>query len=324
MSNFAIVCVDDEKIILNSLKTELNFIAEKGWTLELAESGEEALEIIEEFEENGTELAVIVSDQIMPGMKGDELLIQIHPRHPNTAKILLTGQANADAVGNAVNHANLYRFIAKPWDSSDLVMTVNEAAKKYIADQQLEEQNKIIDDLNSNVIEHFIKSEEVTLNDDELYDKIFFQRFLNFLEPEVREWVILATIGLICADGKVTKSEVLFINALVSLDRDPEKVHRIVEMVKARKVPRVEILKAAPEKIRLVLVHLYKILVRNGGISANEVKFLIYLGGRLGIDKKMTQDFVDLALNEIHTNHGRSRLLEIVENSPPVYNTFTE
>jgi signal transduction histidine kinase len=148
MSKPAIVCVDDERVVLVSLRDQLIQNFENKYTIELAESGEEALEIFEELHEDGILIPLIVSDQIMPNMKGDELLIQLHQRYPQTLKILLTGQASAEAVGNAVNQANLYRYIAKPWDQADLNLTVSEAIRSYFQDRRLEEQNLILQQLN--------------------------------------------------------------------------------------------------------------------------------------------------------------------------------
>ena len=99
MSKPVILCVDDEKIVLDSLKSQLKKSFGSDFEIEIAESGEEALEIIEEFIEDEIDLPVIISDQIMPGMKGDELLIEVNTLLPDTLKILLTGQASADAVG---------------------------------------------------------------------------------------------------------------------------------------------------------------------------------------------------------------------------------
>ena len=56
-------------------------------------------------------------------MKGDELLARIHTISPETVKIMLTGQANIDAVSRAVRYANLYRYISKPWQIDDLKLT---------------------------------------------------------------------------------------------------------------------------------------------------------------------------------------------------------
>jgi len=83
-----ILCIDDEKIVLNGLKEQL-----KGklsdYSIEVAERATEALEIIEELQVDNVEIPLVISDYIMPGMKGDELLKIIHGILPNTVKILL-------------------------------------------------------------------------------------------------------------------------------------------------------------------------------------------------------------------------------------------
>lgn len=148
MSKPVILCVDDEKMILVSLKEQLKRHFGEDYSIETVESGEEALELLEELNKEQIELPIVIADQIMPGMKGDALLIHLHQLLPRTLKILLTGQANADAVGNAVNHAKLYRYIAKPWEEADLKLTVTEALRSYFQDKQLEEQNRILQQLN--------------------------------------------------------------------------------------------------------------------------------------------------------------------------------
>lgn len=137
MKTPVIICVDDDKTVLNSLQIELTKTLGNKYLIEPAESGEEALEIIEEFSKEGIELPLIISDQIMPGMKGDELLAQVNAIAPKTLKILLTGKANAQIIGKVVNTANLYRYIPKPWESTDLQLTVTEALKSYQKEKQL-------------------------------------------------------------------------------------------------------------------------------------------------------------------------------------------
>jgi class 3 adenylate cyclase/CheY-like chemotaxis protein len=141
MNELAILLVDDEPMVLEGLAEELQRNFGQDYQIEAAESGEEALEIIEELHSECIEIAVVVSDHLMPGMKGDELLIQIHSQYPHILKIMLTGQAGVEAVGNVVNLANLYRYIAKPWDSTDLSLTVKEALNKYLQLKQLQQQN---------------------------------------------------------------------------------------------------------------------------------------------------------------------------------------
>ena len=154
MKNKAVIlCVDDEKMVLVSLRQQLKRKFERKYILETAESGEEALEIIEELLQNNIDIPVVLSDHIMPGMKGDELLKRIHELSPRTLNILLTGQANADAVGYVVNYANLYRYIAKPWDQTDLNLTIAEATRSYFQDKKLEEQNVILEETNQELLE---------------------------------------------------------------------------------------------------------------------------------------------------------------------------
>jgi signal transduction histidine kinase len=164
MTKLAILCVDDEDVVLTSLKEQLKRPFGKDYYIEVAESGEDALEIIMELQADQIEVALIISDQIMPGMKGDELLIHIHQQYPQTLKVLLTGQASAEAVGQAVNRANLYRYIAKPWDETDLCLTVTEALRRYRQDVQLAAQNEALQRINRE-LEQLNASLEQKVND---------------------------------------------------------------------------------------------------------------------------------------------------------------
>ncbi len=142
MEKPVILCVDDETIVLQSLKTQLRTQFGKDYAIETTESAKEALEVIDALLAEGTELPIIISDHIMPDMKGDDFLIYVHSLVQNTLKIMLTGQADVIAVGKVVNEASLYRYISKPWDKDDLNMTVKEALHKYHTNKELEEKNK--------------------------------------------------------------------------------------------------------------------------------------------------------------------------------------
>ncbi len=148
MKNLAIICVDDERMILDGLKSALRHSIGEKYLIEVAEDGHEGLSLLDELLEDGYEIPLIIADYIMPGMKGDELLIQMHLRVPKSLKILLTGQANLEGVIRAVNQANLYRYIAKPWQPSDLDFTVNTALQSYFQDQQLAQKTLELELLN--------------------------------------------------------------------------------------------------------------------------------------------------------------------------------
>jgi len=140
MRKSTIICVDDEKIILDSLKNELKSFLTNDYTIEFAESGKEAIEIYNELLENNFDVPLIITDYIMPEMKGDELLMKMKLLNNNIYTIMLTGQATIQGVINSINNAGLYRYIAKPWETNDLILTINEALKGYNRDLELKQQ----------------------------------------------------------------------------------------------------------------------------------------------------------------------------------------
>ena len=96
MNKGYIVCVDDEISVLETLREQLRQYFDQTHEIEVAASAEEALELIEDIKESGGLVEVIITDQVMPGMKGDQFLETIHRDFPDTIKILLTGQAGRD------------------------------------------------------------------------------------------------------------------------------------------------------------------------------------------------------------------------------------
>ncbi len=159
MSKPVIICVDDEKVVLDSLSKELEFSLGDNFVIEPAESGEEALELLQDLIAENKDIPVLISDQLMPGMKGDELLKEVHQILPTTRKILLTGQATMNSVVSAINQAQLYRYIAKPWDATDLRLTVEEAAKSYFLDVKFNKHIAVLEQVNqaTNLLAHEIK-----------------------------------------------------------------------------------------------------------------------------------------------------------------------
>ncbi|HEY9650146.1 MAG TPA: response regulator [Coleofasciculaceae cyanobacterium] len=151
MKKSVVLCVDDEPTILDSLKIELKKALQDDCLIETALGGEEALEVLAELLDDQYDIALVICDQLMPDIKGDELLKQIHKISPKTFKIMLTGRADLEAVGNAINYANLYRYITKPWQPEDLKLTVREALRSYFRDKQLEQQTNKLQQLNQDL-----------------------------------------------------------------------------------------------------------------------------------------------------------------------------
>ncbi|MEQ8975575.1 MAG: response regulator [Coleofasciculus sp. C1-SOL-03] len=127
MNEVAILCVDDETVILESLQEQISRHFGEQFMYEAAESAEEALEIIEELNQEGVKIVVIVSDWLMPGMRGDELLVKVHQQFGDITTIMLTGQADEKAIERAKREANLYCCIHKPWRKEELLKIITTA-----------------------------------------------------------------------------------------------------------------------------------------------------------------------------------------------------
>ena len=130
MAKPVILCVDDEKIILDSLKAQLKGKFGSAYMYEGAENAEDAMEVIDELIEDGCEILVVVSDWLMPGIKGDDFLIDLHDKYPQIVKLMLTGQADEEAIARARKHANLHRCIHKPWTEEELVEAIKTGMAK--------------------------------------------------------------------------------------------------------------------------------------------------------------------------------------------------
>jgi len=152
MEKKAILIVDDERYILESLKNELEDSFGNEYFIELAENGEEAIELFKDLQKNGFVVPLVISDYIMPDMKGDEVLIRIKEMLHSTYTILLTGQATIEGITNSINKAELYRYISKPWENTDLILTVKEALNSFYKDLDLERKRKELEVANEKLL----------------------------------------------------------------------------------------------------------------------------------------------------------------------------
>ena len=153
MISTAILCVDDEEVVTNTLRTLLVQNLKEVTIVEVATSAEEALEIINEFKNDGIELLAVISDYIMPIIRGDELLVKIHQTLPKIKKIMLTGQSDISGVTRVINEADLYRFIEKPWNNEDLLLTISGAITAYKTELELERQHALLQEINEELEE---------------------------------------------------------------------------------------------------------------------------------------------------------------------------
>ena len=117
-----ILIVDDEPSVLNSLKRTLR----KEHDVILSQDGFSAIQVL-----NEQEIAVIIADQRMPKMNGVTLLEKAMEIQPDTARILVTGYSDIQAVIDAINEGNVYYYIHKPWEPEDVRLIIRQAIDRY-------------------------------------------------------------------------------------------------------------------------------------------------------------------------------------------------
>lgn len=130
MTKKAIICVDDENIILESLSEQIENIFGDEYIYESAENADEGMEVIDELNKEDIDVLIIVSDWLMPGKKGDEFLIEVHKKYPKIIKVMLTGQADKSAIENAIKNAELFAYLPKPWTSKELETVIRTGLSK--------------------------------------------------------------------------------------------------------------------------------------------------------------------------------------------------
>ncbi len=122
-----IICIDDERIILDAFKEQVKLKFGDKYNVGLAESADEALMFFSELINQGDLVPIVICDYLMPKIKGDELLCRIREICSDTVMVLLTGQADLSGIKNAVNNAGIFKYIAKPWVKEDLYLIIEEA-----------------------------------------------------------------------------------------------------------------------------------------------------------------------------------------------------
>ena len=120
----AIIAVDDEFIILESLRIQLERILDETILIEVASSGEEAFALIDEFYERGVDLLMAISDFNLDDTKGTVVLAYVHEKFPDAKKVLLSGQSEIEQVEEFEEKIGLYARFPKPWEFEEIKYSI--------------------------------------------------------------------------------------------------------------------------------------------------------------------------------------------------------
>jgi len=111
-----LLVVDDDPQVLAAVRRDLRSRYRKDYTVVSASSGPAALDTARELKSRGDALAMVISDQRMPEMPGNEVLARAREIHPLARRVLLTAYSDIDAAVRAINEAHLDHYLSKPWN----------------------------------------------------------------------------------------------------------------------------------------------------------------------------------------------------------------
>ncbi len=151
-TGYRILLVDDEENVLKALQ---RVFRQENYSVVTAASGQEALDLLRK-----EQFHLMISDHMMPGMTGAELLKQVKVLKPEVIRIMLTGYADTATVMGAIKEGSLYKFILKPWNNDDLRLSVALALEQY----DLIQKNKTLQQDNAKKSKEIIALAKLTVN----------------------------------------------------------------------------------------------------------------------------------------------------------------
>jgi DNA-binding NtrC family response regulator len=146
-----ILCIDDDKNILTSLK---RILQRESYEVLITSSSIEALNILK----SNDDIHVMLCEQKMPEMSGTAFYAQTMEKYPDIVRIVLTGFADIDAISESINKGHIYKIILKPWNDDNLKLEIKQAVEYYELTQsnkrltlQIFEQNEKLISINENL-----------------------------------------------------------------------------------------------------------------------------------------------------------------------------
>ncbi len=200
-----LLCVDDEVDNLDALER----IFRKKFQIFKAISATDAQTILNEH----PDLAIIISDQRMPEISGVEFLESSVQSHPESIRILLTGYTDIESVISAINRGQIFRYITKPWDVTDLANTIDRAFEKYQLRLELREKNREL---------------QKALHELQVLDKTKSQ-FMILINHELKTpLTAILSFSALLKETLLSEEQRLFVDRI---NRSSEKLRSIIEDV---------------------------------------------------------------------------------------------
>ena len=151
-------------------------------------------------------------------------------------------------------------------------------------------------------------------------EELIFKQFISTLSDEEKKWLSFSIVGVVCADGKITSSELSHLRYVLAF-LDKKYLNEIMVFIKRKELPKLDVLKTNRKKSSQILMYLASIVITDDMLVKEEVDYFKYLGGKLGFDPAFSTELMKWGKEFIMVNRLKRKLLKIAEDTPPVYQT---
>jgi hypothetical protein len=143
--------------------------------------------------------------------------------------------------------------------------------------------------------------------------------FINNLPEIAKIWSAKAIAGIIVADGIVTNAELAILRESIGFLENPKTINELVEMVKIRELPKLEVLKTERAIAIKILISLALVALTDNKLSPKEVEYFYYIAGKLGFDKTIARLAIEWGREFIELDRKKNELITKGEVSSPVF-----
>jgi len=143
--------------------------------------------------------------------------------------------------------------------------------------------------------------------------------FINNLPEIAKVWSAKAIAGIIVADGVVTNAELSILRESISFLEDAETINEIVDMVKIREKPKLQVLKTDRTTATKILISLAVVTLTDDKLNAAEIEYFNYIAGKMGFEKKIAKNAMDWGREFIALDKKKRQLIKKGSETTPVY-----
>lgn len=133
---------------------------------------------------------------------------------------------------------------------------------------------------------------------------------IEALPYEVKKWFANAVVGIITADGVVTESELEHLKETIGFLDDMDDINRIVNLVKAKKIPAIPKLQTEPKTSCMILMHLAEVAISDDRLTSQESDFFNYVGKKIGFEASFTEDILEWARENLKAANHKKKIIE--------------